>query len=221
VPVHATNWWWCALITMLDGVRLRMLSRCRSNQLEYPLPVSLALLYSVPVIIIIIMALQPFVGPWPLFSFLTLYTAGRTPLTGDQPVARPLPTHRTTQTQNKRTQKRHPCLEWDSSGRRRFMPHTAGPLWSACPYDGNTQIKQKLENQFGVESLMLSDGRVGYRYLWCPNSDRNAATLSKLVVLSLGYIYSDVPTSAKFWDAVCSIYCSRKNWKRLKISIFN
>jgi hypothetical protein len=37
------------------------------------------------------------------FSFLILYTVGRTPWTGDQPVARPLPTHRTTQTQNKRT----------------------------------------------------------------------------------------------------------------------
>jgi hypothetical protein len=37
------------------------------------------------------------------FSFLILYTVGRTPSTGDQPVARPLPTHRTTQTQNKRT----------------------------------------------------------------------------------------------------------------------
>jgi hypothetical protein len=42
------------------------------------------------------MALQSFVGPWPLFQFLNLYTAGRTPWTGDQPVARPLPTHRTT-----------------------------------------------------------------------------------------------------------------------------
>jgi hypothetical protein len=31
------------------------------------------------------------------FSFLILYTVGRTPWTGDQPVARPLPTHRTTQ----------------------------------------------------------------------------------------------------------------------------
>jgi hypothetical protein len=29
------------------------------------------------------------------FSFLILYTVGRTPWTGDQPVARPLPTHRT------------------------------------------------------------------------------------------------------------------------------
>jgi hypothetical protein len=38
------------------------------------------------------------------FSFLILYTVGRTPWTGDQPVARPLPTHRTIQTQNKRKQ---------------------------------------------------------------------------------------------------------------------
>jgi hypothetical protein len=50
------------------------------------------------------MALQPFVGPWPLFSFLIFYTNGTTPWAGDQPIARPLPTHRTTQTQNKRTQ---------------------------------------------------------------------------------------------------------------------
>jgi hypothetical protein len=35
------------------------------------------------------------------FSFLILYTVGRTPWTSDQPVARPLPKHRTTQTQNK------------------------------------------------------------------------------------------------------------------------
>jgi hypothetical protein len=59
-------------------------------------------------------ALRPFVGPWPFFSFLILYTVGRTPWMGDQPVARPLPTHRT-QTQNKRTPYRHPCLEWDSN----------------------------------------------------------------------------------------------------------
>jgi hypothetical protein len=38
------------------------------------------------------------------FSFLIVYTVGRTPWKGDQPVARPLPTHRITQTQNKRTQ---------------------------------------------------------------------------------------------------------------------
>jgi hypothetical protein len=62
------------------------------------------------------------------FSFLIFYAVGRTPWTGDEPVARPLPTHRTTQTQNKRTH-RHPCLDWDSnsrsqrsSERRKFMP---------------------------------------------------------------------------------------------------
>jgi hypothetical protein len=36
-----------------------------------------------------------------LFSFLILYTVRRTPWAGDQHVARPLPTHRITQTQNK------------------------------------------------------------------------------------------------------------------------
>jgi hypothetical protein len=49
------------------------------------------------------MALQSFVGPWPLFSFLILYTVSRTPWTGDQSVARPLPTHRTTQTEKTHT----------------------------------------------------------------------------------------------------------------------
>jgi hypothetical protein len=38
------------------------------------------------------------------FSFLIFYTVGRTPWKGDQPFARPLPAHRTVQTQNKRTQ---------------------------------------------------------------------------------------------------------------------
>jgi hypothetical protein len=37
-------------------------------------------------------------------QFLNLKTVDRTSWTGDQPVARPLPTHRTTHTQNKRTQ---------------------------------------------------------------------------------------------------------------------
>jgi hypothetical protein len=36
--------------------------------------------------------------------FWSFYTVNRTPWTGDQSVARPLPTHRTTQTQNKGTQ---------------------------------------------------------------------------------------------------------------------
>jgi hypothetical protein len=56
------------------------------------------------------MALQPFVVPWPPLQFRNhFYTDGRTPWTSDQPVARQLPTHRTTQTENKQTH-RHPWL---------------------------------------------------------------------------------------------------------------
>jgi hypothetical protein len=47
------------------------------------------------------LALQP---PWALasdFQFYDHFTDGRTPWTSDQPVARPLHKHRTTQTQNK------------------------------------------------------------------------------------------------------------------------
>jgi hypothetical protein len=44
------------------------------------------------------------VGLGRFFSFVILYTVGRAAWTSDQPVARPLPTHRPTQTQNKRTQ---------------------------------------------------------------------------------------------------------------------
>jgi hypothetical protein len=40
-------------------------------------------------------------GAWPLFQFPDLFTIGRTPWTSDQPTARPLPKHRTAQTQNK------------------------------------------------------------------------------------------------------------------------
>jgi hypothetical protein len=60
------------------------------------------------------MAPQHFVGPWPLsFSFAILYTVGRTPCTEDLSVARPLPTHRTTQTQNKLTQTSMPRVGFE------------------------------------------------------------------------------------------------------------
>jgi hypothetical protein len=47
---------------------------------------------------------SPFWDLYCFLGFLILYTVGRTPWTGDQPVARPLRTCRTTQTQNKRIQ---------------------------------------------------------------------------------------------------------------------
>jgi hypothetical protein len=49
------------------------------------------------------------------FSFLILYTVGRTTWTRDQPVARPLPAHRTAQTQNTSTQTSTPQVRFEST----------------------------------------------------------------------------------------------------------
>jgi hypothetical protein len=55
--------------------------------------------------------------------FLILYTVGRTPWTGDQPVVMSLPT----QTHKWDLRPQPPCLKaW-----RHFMPYTARPLWLA------------------------------------------------------------------------------------------
>jgi hypothetical protein len=58
------------------------------------------------------MALQPF-EPWQFFQYLNLYTVCRTPWTGDHSIARPLPTHRTTQAENKHTQASIPWVEFE------------------------------------------------------------------------------------------------------------
>jgi hypothetical protein len=47
------------------------------------------------------------------FQFLDFYTVYGTPWMGDQPFARPLPTHKTTQTQNKRTQTSMPRVGFE------------------------------------------------------------------------------------------------------------
>jgi hypothetical protein len=47
---------------------------------------------------------SPMMGLGRFFSFLIFNTVGKPPLTGNKRVARPLPAHRTAQTQNKRTQ---------------------------------------------------------------------------------------------------------------------
>jgi hypothetical protein len=66
--------------------------------------------------------------PWNAvhFSFLILYTVGRTPWTSDQPVARPLPTQ---DNSNRINVDKHPHFEWGSkprpqysNGRRQSMP---------------------------------------------------------------------------------------------------
>jgi hypothetical protein len=56
---------------------------------------------------------SPLLGTGRFFNFLMVYIVGRTPWTGDQPVARPVCTHRTTQTQNKRTQTPMPWVRFE------------------------------------------------------------------------------------------------------------
>jgi hypothetical protein len=81
------------------------------------------------------MALQ---SPWTLAIYTqSVGLLGR----GDQPVASLLTTHRI-------NSRRHLCLEWDSnprsqcsSGRRRFMPQTKRPLWSAWYLYCRTKIR--------------------------------------------------------------------------------
>jgi hypothetical protein len=46
-------------------------------------------------------------------DFLIFYTVGRTPWKGNQPVARPLPAHRTAQIQNKRAQESIPQVGFE------------------------------------------------------------------------------------------------------------
>jgi hypothetical protein len=64
-------------------------------------------------IILLLLLYSHLFGLGSVFSFLILYRVGRTPWTGDQPDARPLPTHRTIQTRNKRTQTSMPSVGFE------------------------------------------------------------------------------------------------------------
>jgi hypothetical protein len=66
------------------------------------------------IIVIIINGSTLWLGPGQFFSFVILCTVNRTPWKWDQPVARPLPAHRTAQTRNKRTQTSKPRVGFES-----------------------------------------------------------------------------------------------------------
>jgi hypothetical protein len=74
---------------------------------------------------------QPTQGPGLLFSSVIIFffTGGRTPWANDQPVARPLPTHRTIQTQNKRI---HTPNIYALSGIRTHDPSVRASEDSSC-----------------------------------------------------------------------------------------
>jgi hypothetical protein len=92
--------------------------KCRDNTSirTWPLPVTAFPIHHSTIILafdtIYLWLYSPLLGLGRLFSFLTLYTVGRNPWKGEQPVARPLPKQR-----HRINAYRHPCLEWDSNPR--------------------------------------------------------------------------------------------------------
>jgi hypothetical protein len=71
------------------------------------------------------------------FDFLILFRVGRTPWTGYQPVARPLLTHRTTQTQNKCTQTAIPGIGFEPKTPVFERAKTVYALYLAATVIGN------------------------------------------------------------------------------------
>jgi hypothetical protein len=78
------------------------------------------------------------------FSFLILYAVGRTPLTGDQPVARPLPTLDNIR-QNKRTQRSRPWAGFEPMIPVFVRAKTIHALDRAATAIGNTH-REKARN---------------------------------------------------------------------------
>jgi hypothetical protein len=95
------------------------------------------------------------------FNFLILYIVGRTPWTGDQSVSRPVPIHRTTQTQNKCTQTSMP--------RMGFVPTIPAFGWArrvhvadraATPIGGATNLSPQKISLLRYVTKCLGPGRI-------------------------------------------------------------
>jgi hypothetical protein len=84
-------------------------------------------------------------------SVLILYTVGRTPLTGDHPIARPLSTHRITQTQNKRTQTSIPRVGFEPTVPEFERAKTVHALERAATVIGNW-LALAMEMRWGVRT---------------------------------------------------------------------
>jgi hypothetical protein len=90
------------------------------------------------------MALPAHSWPRPFIQFRNHFSDGRTPRTSDELVARPLPTHRTTQTQNKRIHTHQTSMLW--AGFEPSIPaseraKTVHALGSATTVTGVSNIK--------------------------------------------------------------------------------
>jgi hypothetical protein len=113
------------------------------------------------------------VGLGRFFSFLIIYTVGRTPWTGDQNVARLLPVH-TTQTQNKRTRTSMP---------RVGLEHTIPPF-------------ERAETVHAVDRAATVIGRndLGRKRSW-PNFRYNSETCLKWLRKAIKKLRSELSVS--------------------------
>jgi hypothetical protein len=117
-------------------------------------------------------------GPWPLFQLLNLYTVGRTPWTGDQPVARPLHTRRTTQTQNKRTQT---DIHVSRGIRTQDRNVRAGEDGSCVRQRGHcNRLNKELYSVLNRSFLSFPSS---YSFIICPHNKSKLKTLSLCVAI--------------------------------------
>jgi hypothetical protein len=114
---------------------------------------------------IIITALQPLLGldRFFFFSFLTLYRVGRTPWTGDQPVARPLLTNRINAHRHIHASSRfrtHVPSVWESEDSSCLRP---------CGHCDRRLVNEDKTNPFPVQGLNIwSDVRLVCRLVVIP-----------------------------------------------------
>jgi hypothetical protein len=125
------------------------------------------------------MALQSFVGPWPLFQFLDLFTQsvgllgrGISPLQGRY--------LHTGQHKHRINAYRHPCLKWDSnprsqslSERRQFMYQSARPLRLAnSPVQelkNSTPVMLKCATAYDPRPISFTSHPTFLRCKWFPH----------------------------------------------------
>jgi hypothetical protein len=110
------------------------LSVCRSVYLSIYLPLSLYLYLPIYGFTVLCWALAA-------CQFLNLYTGVRAPRTGDQPVARSLPAHRTTQTQNKRTQTYMPPVGFEPTVLVYKLAKTVYALGGPYTYESGLRVR--------------------------------------------------------------------------------
>jgi hypothetical protein len=141
---------------------------------------------------------SPLLGLGRFFSSMISYTVGSTPWTDEQPVARPLPAHRTVQTENKRRQTSMPQVGFEPTVpvSERAKTFHALDLAATVIYTARVQLPKNL---WLWASRGLAARRTEWRY-----------TVSRKVTLTLTLTLTLILSLVVFWD----IYQSARTWAR-------